>query len=269
MDGPTLDPCDCMKITHAQFSNTGNRAANQDAVGYVAGSEDHACFVISDGIGGTRGGELASRLAVTTVLANVGNETMASDEALQTSVTAANDAILARQRCDAEHRDMAATIVALLIDRRRRAARWAHVGDSRLYMFRRGLLIERTRDHSLAEQLAVAGLQHDGVRSNLLSRALGTRDDAMPHVSTSYSIHDGDVFLLCSDGLWQLVSDEVMERCLRLVHTVDDWLALIAREAEERAKRCVHVDNYSALAVWLGNPERVTLIAMPSRSASA
>lgn len=254
-----------MKITHAQFSNAGNRLANQDAVGYSDGGEDQACFVISDGIGGTRGGELASQLAVTSVVANICRGTMASDEALRTSVIAANAAILDRQRYDAEHRDMAATIVALLIDRRRDAATWAHVGDSRLYMFRRGLLIERTRDHSLAEQLADAGLQHAGIQSNLLSRALGMRDDAVPHLSRSHAIHDGDAFLLCTDGLWQLVSDEVMERCLRLVHTVDDWLTLLAREAEERAALRTNVDNYSALAVWLGNPERVTLLAPPYR----
>ena len=68
---------------------------------------------------------------------------------------------------------------------------------------------------------------------------------------------DGDAFLLCTDGLWQLISQPVMERSLQLAASAEEWLALLRRAAEAKADQSS--DNYSALAVWVGSPQQVTL----------
>lgn len=248
-----------MKISHAQYSNAGGRAVNQDAIGHGVRGE-RACFAISDGIAGRPGGDVASQLAVSAVLAKSDAAACATDELLRSCIAAANSAIVAEQRRDPARQEMGATVVTLLVDSAQRTAQWAHLGDSRLYWFRRGRLLERTRDHSLVEQMADAGLPHDGVNPSLLLRALGMQGEVLPRVSRPARIDDGDAFLLCTDGLWQVLPDDVIEYCLRMVHAVDDWLTLLVDEARRRSALSDHRDNYSALAVWVGNPESVTLV---------
>lgn len=253
-----------MKISHAQFSHSGSRTTNQDAIGHVA-YDARECFVISDGVAGAPGGEVASKLAVATVLAQCADRTHPDNEqgdALHTAIAAANQAILAEQQRTPAQRRMAATVAALLIDQRQCTAQWAHLGDSRLYLFRRGVLIARTRDHSLVQQLADAGLPCDGISPRLLHLALGVRADAGPSVARAIPIHDGDAFLLCTDGLWQQLPDDAIEHSLRIVHTVDDWLAVLVEAARTHAGPDGQTDNYSALAVWIGHPERVTLASI-------
>ncbi len=222
-------------------------------------------FVVSDGVAGAPGGEVASKLAVSTVLscgASNMHSRAAPDGALHAALAAANLAVLAEQRRNPEQRRMAATVAALRIDLERRTAQWAHLGDSRLYWFRRGVLVGRTRDHSLVQQLADAGLPSNGISPRLLHLALGVRADAAPSVSQAVPVHDGDVFLLCTDGLWQQLPEDIIERSLRIVHSVDDWLTLLVGEVRTRAGPDGQSDNYSALAIWLGHPERVTLTSM-------
>jgi serine/threonine protein phosphatase PrpC len=250
-----------MKISHAQFSDSGSRTTNQDAIGHVTYGAS-ACFVISDGVAGVPGGEVASKLAVATVLARCADRTHSdstSGDVLYMAIAAANQAILAEQQRTPEQRRMAATIAALLIDQRQRTAQWAHLGDSRLYLFRRGVLMARTRDHSLVQQFADAGLPCDGISPRLLHLALGVRADAGPSIANAIPLHDGDAFLLCTDGLWQQLPDHAIEHSLRIVHTVDDWLAVLIEAAKTNAGPDGQADNYSALAVWIGHPERVTL----------
>ncbi len=247
-----------MKITHAQYSHAGGRQVNQDAMGHSA-RRGRTCFLVSDGIAGRPGGAIASQLAISAALATSDAATE-SDDLLQTCIAAANRTILAEQQRGPLLREMAATIVALLIDSDACTAKWAHVGDSRLYRFHRGRLIERTRDHSLVQQLADAGLPFDGVNPSLLLQALGMSGEVRPQVSSTMPIVDGDAFLLCTDGFWQALPDEVIGYCLRMAHTVDDWVTLLVEAARQRFEIAERADNYSALAVWVGSPESVTLL---------
>ncbi|MET3462115.1 PP2C family protein-serine/threonine phosphatase [Variovorax atrisoli] len=248
-------------ISTSQFSCVGERSGNQDAIGYHL-DERNGCFVVSDGVGGNAGGELASRIAVDTALNTfVAGPSLAADN-IQRCVKAANDAILAKQRELTEQSRMSATFVSLFVDRITNQACWAHVGDSRLYWFRRGALMQRTEDHSLSERSGdAAASQHHGgerlVKTNLLYRALGARATAEATITAPQRLADGDAFLLCTDGLWQLISQQVMERSLQLADSAEEWLALIRRAAEAKADDSQ--DNYSALAVWVGFPQQVTL----------
>ncbi|RIX74288.1 PP2C family protein-serine/threonine phosphatase [Acidovorax cavernicola] len=249
-------------ISTSQFSCVGERSGNQDAIGYHV--DDHfACFVVSDGVGGTAGGELAARTAVDTMLNAAVDVPSITDDAIQRYVNGANSAILAKQReLTAQHK-MSATVVALFIDRDTSQARWAHAGDSRLYRYRRGLVIDQTEDHSLARRAGHANTAAQTgplVASNLLYRALGARHELVPALSPVQTLADGDAFLLCTDGLWQRLSQPVMERCLQLAASAEEWLALLRRAAETRGGE-ESGDNYSALAVWVGAPQQVTLAA--------
>lgn len=255
-----------MNLSCAQFSCTGMRDSNQDALGYTI-SDDYACFVVSDGVSGEPGSEIAARCAVERILerAQRSGPTLAPirepalGETLLACIEEAHGAILASQQRERERGRMSATVIALFIDRRHNIAQWAHLGDSRLYRFARGALIERTRDHSVRQQLLDAGLPSEGVNPGWLHMALGMRGPIAPAISPPHALEDGDVFLLCTDGLWQTVAQEALEDRLRIVHTVDDWALLIEHEAMRHSGSAPNADNYSALAVWAGSPQNVTL----------
>ncbi|MDR2155023.1 MAG: protein phosphatase 2C domain-containing protein [Burkholderiaceae bacterium] len=264
-------PAAGIPLSTSQFSCAGQRAANQDATGYHL-DERFGCFVVSDGVGGHAGGERAARIAVDTALNTFTDAPSITADSVQRGVAQANAGILSQQRADAEYARMSATLVALFIDRCSALARWAHVGDSRLYWFRRGVLATCTEDHSLSQRsregaaAALVGSSEASpangaqplIQSNLLYRALGARAIVEPTISDAYPLADGDAFLLCTDGLWRLISPQVMERSLRLSASAEEWLALLRRAAEAKAD-VEGADNYSALAVWVGAPQQVTL----------
>lgn len=250
-----------MNVSCAHFTGAGTRANNQDCVGFQV-SNDRACFVVSDGVGGAAGGELAARYAVDALLACWRASQRPVAELAPACVGAANAAILARQANDDSHRQMSATVVALFLDRREATAQWVHVGDSRLYRFRRGALVDRTRDHSVTQQLADAGFPANGVSAHFLHMALGMQGPLAASESGVHSLQDGDVFLLCTDGFWQLVPESTIEHRLRIVQSVDDWACLLEHEASRHPGNQQSADNYSALAVWIGCPENVTLVSV-------
>lgn len=257
-----------MNLSCAQFSRTGTRDSNQDALGYTI-SDDYACFVVSDGVSGEPGSEIAARCAVERILDRAQHSDRIREPTLAQTLLAcieeAHGAILASQQRERERGRMSATVIVLFIDRRHNIAQWAHLGDSRLYRFARGALIEHTRDHSVRQQLLDAGLPSDGVNPGWLHMALGMRGPIAPAISPPHVLEDGDVFLLCTDGLWQTVAQEALEDRLRIVHTVDDWALLIEHEAMRHSGSAPHADNYSALAVWAGSPQNVTLQRMRTR----
>ncbi|WP_035058388.1 PP2C family protein-serine/threonine phosphatase [Andreprevotia chitinilytica] len=252
-----------LKLTCAHCSHAGQREANEDALGTRIRDQD-ACFVLSDGVGGERGGGQAARLAIQGALQRFENHPPQTLEALaQSSMAAAHASIVAEQQRNPERARMAATLVGLFIDRRLGLARWAHAGDSRLYQFRRGVLMQRTHDHSLVAQLAAAGLPHDNVNPNLLSQALGRQDMAPSASATSWPLEDGDAYLLCTDGFWHALADHELEAQLQLADSVEDWITLLAHQVSRHGAH----DNYSAIAVWVGNPQSITLARVGGEAA--
>ena len=138
------------------LSKAGGRAINEDA--YGVWSNSRACFcVISDGAGGHSGGEVASKLAVKQVLDWFYRTPEADSEAVGAALKSANDAIVDAQRSASEIADMRATIVVLAVDTENAVATWGHIGDTRLYCFRRQSIIAQTRDHSVVQTMVDAG----------------------------------------------------------------------------------------------------------------
>jgi len=245
-----------MELTISVLSEPGGRAVNEDA--YGCWSSPTACFcVLSDGAGGHQGGAVASRLAVEHALAWFHHCPECSAEGVAQAIEAANAAIVAAQHSMPEYAQMRATIVVLAFDTERGAAVWGHVGDTRLYCFRDQRIVFQTRDHSVLQGMVDAGyMQLEDLRSSpqrsVLLAALGDADALEPCIHPSaFSVKDGDVFLLCTDGFWEYLDERGMEQALQTAQRPETWLSQL--EATVRAQGGHRQDNYSALLVACGD----------------
>lgn len=187
------------------------RSSNQDAVGCFP---EQGLFVVADGMGGHANGEVASRMAVDLLRAHLEARPDPGPEDLAAAVQVANAQIF-----DLGHRDassalpaMGTTVVALVLGRK---AAWAHVGDSRLYRLRDGVLGLLTADDTrFGREVPTGGpvplgLQH----TNELLCALGVERQVNVTLGEE-EIHPGDVYLLCSDGISGLVPAAAIQRTL-------------------------------------------------------
>lgn len=246
-----------MEFQIAAFSRTGGRERNEDACGYVE-RNGVVCCVLADGAGGHGGGDVAARTCVQCVLDAFARGTEVSAEATSALLHKANDTILGHQRKSLQLEDMRSTAVVLLIDSRRTTAAWGHVGDSRLYLFRQGALHLRTRDHSVVQTMVESGILREeeaaGHReSNVLFTSLGLDEAFQPEIlATPSLVFGGDAFLLCSDGLWGCIPERAITTHLARSRTPTEWLDAI----EQDVARQEHAgsDNYSAIAIWCGDP---------------
>lgn len=251
-----------MQLEILVLSKTGGREVNEDACGFWSSPE--ACFcAISDGLGGHYGGDIASKLAVENTLNWFRASPECSRQAIEASLQAGNMAIIREQQRDARLGQMRATAVVLSIDTKRSRAVWGHIGDSRLYCFREGRIIHQTHDHSILQSMIDAGymkqreLRVSPNRSKLLA-ALGNGEqlDMAEVLPSAFPLLDGDAFLLCTDGLWEYVEEQDMERLLQASITPSDWLK--ALESQVLARGHKGQDNYSAIAVWCKEPDEDT-----------
>ena len=252
------------QIELAILSRPGGREYNEDACGHWH-SDSHLCCVVADGAGGHGGGDIAARLAVRHIIERFAAAPLSTPEQVHALLTDTNATVILHRADGEAQRQMHSTVVALFIDLDRGQALWGHAGDSRLYVFRAGKVLAHTRDHSLVQSLVEAGLlTPDQMRSHPrrseLHSALGTdaEDLRITTVTRPWQLIPGDVFLLCTDGLWEYVEDAQM--CESLAGAVDPsaWLTnleqLVLRNAEA-ANKPRH-DNFSGVAVWIGQPSR-------------
>ncbi len=245
-----------MQLEILVLSKVGGRQVNEDACGFWSSPE--ACFcVLSDGLGGHYGGDVASKLVVQHALDWFRETPECSARSIEASLRSANVAIMHEQRQDPQLASMRATAVVLAIDTEQSSAIWGHIGDSRLYCFRQGNIIMQTRDHSVLQNMVDAGyMQPKDVRTsplrNKLFAALGDEHSEPCIEPIKFQIQDGDVFLLCSDGLWEYVEEDDMERTLGASASAADWLRALESQVLERGHK--GQDNYSAIAVWCSDP---------------
>jgi serine/threonine protein phosphatase PrpC len=243
-----------MRLSTHRLTSTGGRRENEDALKEVV-NQEFALLVLADGLGGHAGGALAARQCVETVATAFMRAPALSDAALQGVVDEADRAVAALRRERRKPADSMRTTVALLAVCGG-GARWAHVGDSRVYWFRHHVLMQRTRDHSVAE--LVSGLGDDApvappdeADRNRLLRAVGSGDGGRAELGSAVvALEEGDAFLLCSDGVWSLVSDREITACLAQAATPLDWCVALERRLSEQLTRDrpAEQDNYSMIA---------------------
>lgn len=234
-----------MKVDVSYYSAIGGRKKNEDAVSMLKGRKT-VLGIVADGLGGHRGGEIASKKAVSILNEELGSEPV-SVEKMQAAIEHANEAIYH----DAQGLSMKSTVATLWMDDK--SAVMATVGDTRIYQFRNDRIIYQSKDHSIAYLSALVGKLHgDQIRRdksrNQLTRALGAQDEVMPDI-LSLTIEPGDAFLICSDGFWEYVWEEDMVEGLFGSETVADWLNGMRRRVEAKAPE--NSDNHSAIAIWI------------------
>src|SRR3989454_11761033 len=202
-------------------------------------------MAVADGMGGHRGGATASRLAVETVKTTyLGNATDDVPAALREALARANARVYTESQSNAELRGMGTTTSALVV--RGGEAWFGHIGDSRIYMVRGNEIKQLTYDHSLVATMVREGLltsaeAENHPRRNVLQRSVGVAEDVDADVRGPIELQEGDVFILCSDGLHSVVKEEELIGPAKLP---------IARAAEE----------YVRLALERGAPDNVTVI---------
>lgn len=225
-------------VQGAMLSDLGRgRVNNEDRAVYVIPKEDDSraqrgvIALVADGMGGHAGGDIASSIAAEAIVKTYYECKQPPNEALLESFQQANAAIYGKAQATPEHKGMGTTCTALVL--REGYAFLAHVGDSRLYLLRGDSLYQLSEDHSLVMELVRAGAisrveAQQRPDRNVLVRALGTH----PNVEVSVwreglRLQPKDVFLLCSDGLTDLVEDEAIKTILLGETPFDACRALI------------------------------------------
>jgi serine/threonine protein phosphatase PrpC len=230
-----------MRITSAGITNVGMKRTNNED-NYLI-NDRIGVYVVCDGMGGHAGGEYASQIAVTTVeevLSNIRDEgadaatdDQITQEKIKYAIRLAGKRIYERAQADPEFRGMGTTAVILLF--RAGMAYLAHVGDSRGYLIRGGEITQRTEDHSWVNEQIKAGLitpetaKHHRFR-NIITRSLGFQEEV--EIDTQVlRAEPGDLYLLCSDGLSNLVEEQEMRDLL------------VERSFQETARTLVDMAN--------------------------
>lgn len=238
-------------VEQTERTDTGReRTENEDS--YFARAP---VFVVADGMGGAQAGEVASRIA--TDAFEEGNPTDMPPEAYLESVTReANRQINDLARRDTERSGMGTTLTAAMVVDDELSL--AHVGDSRAYLFRDGELRQLTTDHSLVEELRRQGrLTREEAavhpQRSIITRALGPEPEVRVDTAT-FPARDGDVVLLCSDGLTAMVDDERISALIVSANGLGDAARALVREANARGGR----DNITVVIFRLGEVDEDT-----------
>lgn len=190
------------------------RKVNQDSLRL---EPDCGLFVVADGMGGHAGGETASRLTVDTVAQSILDDrnsgiSLEPQDLLIGAVHRANSAVYSEAKKNQQLAGMGTTVVSLLFHLDKLFI--GHVGDSRVYLFRRGMSWQLTKDHSLVQEKLRSGLitreqAFLEAGKNVITRSVGFESSVLVDIYTKET-NPGDIFLACSDGLSGLVDDAEM-----------------------------------------------------------
>ncbi|MES2127096.1 MAG: protein phosphatase 2C domain-containing protein [Pseudomonadota bacterium] len=241
----------------AQVSGIGGRTSNEDALGHVQRGAV-ACFVVSDGAGGHEGGEVASAITVQAVLATI--DAPFSEDLLRAAIGQASTSVASAKTDNGALAAMSATVAAVLLDTHLGLVCWAHLGDTRVHLFRSRQLAAMTKDHSLVQQFVDAGLATDAdtrnhPKRNLLYAAIGAEGDTHATIQSTLALQAGDAILICTDGLWEWVTEDAMAQALAKATSVDDWLATMCAAADTASGASGKArDNFTAMALWIVQP---------------
>ncbi|TFY97905.1 Stp1/IreP family PP2C-type Ser/Thr phosphatase [Ramlibacter rhizophilus] len=238
------------------------RPNNEDSVTVDA---DQRLAVLADGMGGYNAGEVASGMATTFIrselgrwLAQAGGRANARElrRALEICVENANRAIFNAAHANRQYEGMGTTLVLAVFQDRRLVL--GHIGDSRCYRLRGGRLVQLTRDHSLLQEQLDAGLitadqAATSTQRNLVTRALGVEDTVLLELA-EHRVEAGDCYLLCSDGLNDMVDDQGIAAILQMQADLEHKADRLVETANANGGR----DNVSVVLACAeaGGPRR-------------
>jgi len=249
-----------MRFTIFQESRKGSRKINQDRIAYTF-SRDALLLVVADGMGGHAGGEIAAQIAVRLFIERFQQEAKPilknPLKFLQDTMVRAHSALGSYANQFSMLETPRTTCVACIVQANH--AYWCHVGDSRLYLFRQGGLIGSTKDHSKVQYLVDQGIiGADEVVShpdrNKIFSCLGGLVDPVIDLSRRMPLRNGDILVLCTDGLWSVFDQREIATWLTSTPILTTAPQMM-REGEKRGGP--EGDNLSAIVVRWG-PETLT-----------
>lgn len=238
-------------ISYAVFTNKGGREINEDSVG-VFEHDALKCFTLCDGLGGMGMGDVASKIVVDTF----GRQFNIYDEVenfLGQTFRDAQNVLMNKQKELHKVQQMKTTCVAVVTDSK--DAYIGHVGDSRVYVFRKNKVKTRTLDHSIPQMLAISKqIKESEIRNhpsrNILLRVMGIDwEEPKYELMAPLPLKKCQAILLCSDGFWELIEEKDMCTFLRESNSVEEWIALMADFVRQNGFGR-DMDNYSAIAIW-------------------
>ncbi len=251
-------------IEYAGGSDIGLiRERNEDSILMCQYEHSDVClFVVADGVGGHKGGDIASQLAVETIQKVVGKSVLQAnsgggygenwlDMTLRHAIVEANGAIL-EQQAQAELENMATTVVCALVKGEQLVT--SYLGDSRCYLFQDDELQQLTEDHTmLRDMLNEGAINQDLYESiplhNMISKALGIADEVEPE-ATRYTITEGQTFLLCTDGLTNNLEDAEITAILQQTSDAQECIDTLITQSNDHGG----TDNISIVLFRLTQP---------------
>lgn len=260
-DDPSRRAAMVLVSAHGRTDAGRHRKHNEDSYLVMA---DTSSFVIADGMGGYAAGEVASGLAIETLKQALETSVFAGEptpklprrgDELVRGIQMANDAIYLQARANESQQRMGTTIVGCRFSPNRERIYIAHVGDSRCYRIRDGLIEQMTTDHTLGAIGIV------GPSANKLSRAVGVGKEIEVDVRID-GPRVGDRYLLCSDGLSRMVPDEMIRAIVLEAPDLQAAVDKLVATANERGGR----DNITVILVELHAPGTVQPNANPASS---
>jgi serine/threonine protein phosphatase PrpC len=192
------------------------RSANEDYFLSEKITANEFLFIVADGMGGHQAGDVASKLASETFSDTykiLRKKNTAIMESLELAIKKANIVVFEKAAADIEKRGMGTTFSVMIIANMK--AFIAHVGDSRVYLIRKNKIKKITTDHSFVEKLVEEGRispeeARDHPQKNVLYMSLGARENFSPEMLNAITLEDGDALIMCSDGLSNMVTDEIL-----------------------------------------------------------
>lgn len=236
--------------TYAYICNQGSRENNEDAVAIISYGED-VCIIAADGLGGHGKGEIASATVIEVAKQCFGKQGW-YDLFFSRYFTECENKLEKKQKQERSYDGIKTTVVIACVSND--ILHGAHVGDSRLYLFRKNRLQYRTLDHSVPQMLVYAGeirekqIRNHPDRSRLL-KVMGQRAEKVYfEEDRTWNLKAGDAVLLCTDGFWELIQERHMCKMLRKAKTAEEWLRLM-QEVILKNGTGKDMDNYSAAAI--------------------
>lgn len=245
-----------MPFESAKLSLPGHRTENQDRVEIVVNG-DCALMAVVDGMGGHAEGAKASEITIDCLVrcySDAGQPVLDPQGFLIHALALAHERVVdLGGEIPVEHRPRATCAACVVQDGN---AYWAHIGDSRIYQFRNGAVLRRSRDHSHVELLLREGvIAEQDIKNhpmrNFVECCLGG-DHPLPDMSVAprFEVTPGDVLLVCSDGLWSGLDDERLSVLSDPERPIEDTLRALAGDAIDN--NGPHSDNTSAAAIRIG-----------------
>lgn len=234
------------------YTDKGSRKVNEDCLG-AEQNADAQFFFLADGLGGHGKGDMASHLVIEKAGEFVRNQSWTKTY-FKDLFQYCQNALIAEQQRLGYSSQMKTTLTAVAIGKHQ--VQWAHIGDSRVYFFKRKRLAERTLDHSVPQMLAASGMikeseiRHHEDRNRLL-KVIGEEWSANPcETSKLYRKTSGMAFLLCSDGFWELIDEKQMCDCLKKAKTAKQWIEMMKKIVMKYGAG-TDMDNNTALGIFL------------------